>query len=70
MRSTLTPHAPHLPEVIGEDDFRIYESLEDTATEGQEVVVDGYRSIEGDKKEMSRNVRALGWGRWKRLFLR
>lgn len=67
--STLNAAVPHLDGNLTEGDFQMFEDIQDSQVDGQEDVV-GYRSIEGDRKEMSKNLRQLGWGRWKRVLIR
>jgi hypothetical protein len=70
IRATLASSLPHISaDSLSEADFRLYETLEDTVEGGTEVI-DRVRSIEGDKKEMAKTIRGLGWDRWKTLTVR
>lgn len=66
-RAVFEPKLPHLADPISDDDFQIYEDLADTDAE-QDVI--GYRTIEGDRKDMGKSVRQLGFKRWKTLYIR
>ena len=70
IRGILASSLPHISaDSLSEADFRLYETLEDTVEGGTEVI-DRVRSIEGDKKEMAKTIRGLGWDRWKTITVR
>ncbi|WVR00133.1 hypothetical protein IAU59_007275 [Kwoniella sp. CBS 9459] len=59
---------PISPEDLSPTDIQLWESKE--AVEGQEGQVQGsVRSIEDDSGIGSRSISALGWGRWKTVFV-
>lgn len=61
-----------------EGDFRIYEDPQDAGDDLGEEEVIGLRCLDegeggrggGKSKGLARSVRELGWGRWKKLYVR